>query len=292
MLRGVDRLHGTSGEFEVLRCTECGSARTLPYVPPESLGELYPDDYTAYAFPDNPALRLLAVSLSEARYWRAVRSEPLNRLRVGPRGRVLDVGSGRGDLGLILQRLGWDVLGLEPSGPACAEAAERGVPTVHATLQSAGADLEGPFDVVVFNHSLEHVTEPIDDVRKARELLRDGGELIVVVPNFGSWQRVRFGTFWFHLDLPRHRSHFTQLGLSRLLGRAGFGDVVTGTTGTADGLPMSLQYRAFGRRRFDHGVGRYAALGATLAAVPLTSLANRLAGSGDIAHAVATKRAG
>jgi SAM-dependent methyltransferase len=156
-------------------------------------------------------------------------------------------------------------------------------------LASAGEVL-GTFDAVLFNHSLEHVAEPLDDLLLALGLLRKGGIAIVASPNFESWQRRRFGTYWFHLDLPRHRSHFTPEGLERLLRRAGYADVRVGTATTADGLPLSVQYRAFGRRRFDHGAGQYAAVAATLFAVPVTVALDRAAGGGDVVHAVAVKR--
>jgi SAM-dependent methyltransferase len=291
-LRGRDRLHATPGEFEVFVCASCGSGRTLPYVAPERLGELYPEAYTAYAMPVNPLSRVLSTGLFETRYWRALHVDPLRRLSSLTPGRLLDVGSGRGDFGVVLQRKGWKVVGLEPSAQASEVARRRGVATELGTLATTGTELPGGFDAVVFNHSLEHVVEPVDDAEVALSLLRDGGLVIVSAPNFASWQRRRFGTYWFHLDLPRHRSHFSPPGLRQLLSRAGFADVAVGTSSSADGLPMSLQYRRFGRRRFDRGVGYYAAVAAILLSVPATAAANRAAGSGDILHAVAVKPRG
>jgi SAM-dependent methyltransferase len=289
-LRGVDRLHGTRGDFQVAVCSSCGAGRTLPLVPTEQLGELYPDDYNAFRLPTEPVARLLATALFEARYQKALRSVPLRALRSLTAGRLLDVGSGRGDLGVVLHRRGWEVVGLEPSPDACEEACGRGIRSLRGTLTSAGAKLDAPFDAVTFNHSLEHVVEPLDDLVHARGLLRDGGIVIVSVPNFGSWQRRRFGTYWFHLDLPRHRSHFTPAGLERLLRRAEFAEPRVGSGTTADGLPMSIQYRALGGSRFDHGAARYATVAVSLLATPVALALNRLAGSGDVVHAVAVKR--
>jgi len=44
---------------------------------------------------------------------------------------------------------------------------------------------------------------------------------MISVPNFGGWQRRRFGDRWYHLDLPRHRVHFTAEAVGRALERAG-----------------------------------------------------------------------
>src|SRR5438105_1870319 len=270
-LRGFDRLHGTPGSFEVHVCDSCGSGRTFPLVPSGELARFYPESYNAYALPSNRLPHLLATALFRRRYGKALRRGPLRALRGLPPGRLLDVGAGRGDLGVVLGEHGWQVTGLEPSADACKEGRRRGVSMVHGTLGTAtAAELGTGYDAVVFQHALEHVVEPRTDLGRTLELLRPGGLLLVTLPNFGSWQSRRFGSAWFHLDLPRHRAHFTAAGVERLLGRTGFTDVRTTTSTSADGLPMSLQYRAFGGRRFQSGAGRYAFIAATLAALPVT----------------------
>lgn len=105
--------------------------------------------------------------------------------------------------------------------------------------------------------------------------------LLVTVPNFGSWQSRRFRGAWFHLDLPRHRSHFTPAGLERALRAAGFEHPEVTSSTTADGLQLSLQYRFFGRRRFRSGVSLYATVALSRALLPLTEVANALGGGGD-----------
>ena len=45
--------------------------------------------------------------------------------------------------------------------------------------------------------------------------------LLVGVPNLASVQARLGGDRWFHLDLPRHRTHFTPAGLRALLERHG-----------------------------------------------------------------------
>jgi len=200
------------------------------------------------------------------------------------------VGAGRGDLGVVLSAHGWDVTGIEPSAEACAEGRRRGVEMVHGTLNDSDPEeLGDDYDAIVFQHALEHVVEPREDLLRARELVRSGGLLVVAVPNFDSWQRRRFGGDWFHLDLPRHRSHFTPAGLERLLVSAGFESVELTTTTTRDGIPNSLQYRLFGRRRFQAGPALYATAALSLALLPLSAAANALGGGGDELGATAAR---
>jgi SAM-dependent methyltransferase len=288
-LHGTDRLHGTRGAFGVAVCERCGSGLTLPVVDESSLGAFYPESYNAYALPPQRVLRAAATMLFRYRYWRAMRRAPLGALADLRPGRLLDVGGGRGDLGVVLRSSGWRVTSLDPSEAACREARERGVEAVTGTLRSASAQLAGPFDAVVFQHSLEHVVDPEASLRSARELVADDGLLIVTLPNFGSWQRRRFGADWFHLDLPRHRSHFTARGLGAALERAGFSDIDLSTSSSADGLPMSLQYRRLGRR-LDSGALRYLAAAVSLATAPATAALNAATGGGDILHATAVRR--
>lgn len=273
-------------------CPECGSGRTLPIVDEDSLAAFYPEGYTAHVRPPTPLYGFLSTWLARWRYGRALQRPPLSALRARPAGRLLDVGSGRGDLGVELSRRGWRVTGVEPSERASAEARSRGRAVERGTISEVAERLDPGFDAVVFQHSLEHVTEPLDDLEAAREVLREGGLLLVSVPNFDSWQRRRFGSAWLHLDLPRHRSHFSAPGLELLAERAGFEVASVHTSTHPDGLPMSAQYRLLGRRRFDHGILLYASVGLSLVLVPLSAALNGIAGGGDVLDLVAVKGSG
>ena len=60
-----------------------------------------------------------------------------------------------------------------------------------------------------------------------RSWLRPGGGLLVGVPNLDSLQAVIGGGRWYHLDVPRHRVHFTPGGLHELLRARGFAVIST-----------------------------------------------------------------
>jgi 2-polyprenyl-3-methyl-5-hydroxy-6-metoxy-1,4-benzoquinol methylase len=251
-------------------------------VPPEALARFYPASYGAHGVPGSSLSRLLVSARVRWRYTRVLRRHPLGTIRQLPAGRLLDVGAGTGDLGVALEGRGWKVVGLEPSGEACRQARRRGLEMVEGTLETANlAELGSEYDAVVFQHSLEHVVNPSEDLARARGLLRRSGLLVICLPNFRSWQSRAFGSAWFHLDLPRHRTHFTATGLERLLRESGFEETTLTTATTTDGLPMSLQYRVFGQRRFRSGAALYLASLFSLALVPLSLLLNAFKGGGD-----------
>ncbi len=288
LLRAPDRLHGTPGVFSVARCGGCGLGVTLPVATPEQLATFYPRTYGAYGFPTG-VLGLCSAAIRRLQSWQALRTAPLESLVRMPPGRLLDVGCGRGDLGSWFIEREWTAVGVEPSPEACALARSRGLDARAGTLPEVELP-PGSFDAVVFRQSLEHVSDPLSDLCRAHEALRDGGLLAVSVPNFGCWQRRRFGGHWFHLDLPRHRFHFDAGALEGALARAGFEDIQILTSSSTAGLPASIQYAIAGRCLFPGGLPLRVASASCALTLPATSILARLAGEGDVLHALAHKR--
>nr|MDQ6915654.1 class I SAM-dependent methyltransferase [Actinomycetota bacterium] len=100
-----------------------------------------------------------------------------------------------------------------------------------ATVRTAGiedADLAaGSLDAITCWHVFEHVADPGVATGRLADWLRPGGVLLAATPNLASLQARLGGPRWFHLDLPRHRTHFTVAGLHALLRRHGLEPVAT-----------------------------------------------------------------
>jgi len=280
VIEGRDRLEGTPGEFAVVTCASCGAGRTLPPVATHELGRFYTAGYRAHALRRDGLYARLR-DLGQRLRWRSeLRRFPLDALAETP-GSVLDVGCGHGDLGAALVARGWSVAGLDPSTQAVENARARGIDAHVGTI--ADADLgDASFDVVTMLHSLEHVVSPLDDLRSAHARLRPGGLLIVVLPNYGCWQRKRMGSRWFHLDLPRHRTHFTEAALRHAAEQAGFVDVRTADAGDPGALIGTLQYRFYDRIVL--GSGWRSALWQFAASLlaPAIAVLDRMAGERDL----------
>jgi len=141
--------------------------------------------------------------------------------------------------------------------------------------------------VAVFHHSLEHTLDPLGDLTKACVALRPDGLALVTVPNFASWQRRLFRDRWYHLDLPRHRTHFTSAGLRIALQRAGLNVISVTTSSSTVGLPASVQYAVFGYCLFPDGLRLRVASGLCVLLLPVARLLDVVGGGGDQLHVVA-----
>jgi len=285
-IAGRDRLLGTPGAFDVGICAACGSGTTLPKVEPAALAAFYPEVYGPYADADGRVTAAISRGIRAAQGRLALRRFPLAAVAGRAPGRGLDVGCGRGDLAAQLIGHGWAMAGIEPSPSACDAARARGVDARTGTLDTVALE-PGAYDLVVFQHSLEHTTDPRGDLERVRAALAPGGIVVITVPNFGSWQARRFRDRWFHLDLPRHRTHFTRAGLERVFGHAGLQARAIATSSSTVGLPASIQYAVAGRCLFPGGMGLRVAAGLCVLTVPFSRLADRLGGGGDQLHAVA-----
>jgi 2-polyprenyl-3-methyl-5-hydroxy-6-metoxy-1,4-benzoquinol methylase len=112
------------------------------------------------------------------------------RSRLSPSARVLDVGCGDGQFALAVAASGARrVLGLDFDGEAVARAREAaarsGLPCEFREEDVGKLSAEEPFDFVVLNDVTEHLSDR--ELRRLlteiRDVLEDGGELIIHTPN-------------------------------------------------------------------------------------------------------------
>lgn len=105
---------------------------------------------------------------------------------------VLDVGCGRGGFGAALKeaRLEADrpvsVTGIEADAEAAATARQRYDQVVTGLFPHDLPD-GSAFDCIVFNDILEHLVDPWDALRRARDLIRPGGSVVASIPNMRYW---------------------------------------------------------------------------------------------------------
>ncbi len=219
---GRDRMHGQPGSFPVVRCRRCLLIRTTPRPTLEGARSYYPDFYAPYH---------LQEAATSGRQRNGILGRWARRLRLdGTRellppalkpGRALEVGCASGAFLAKLRSRGWQVQGIEPSAAAAERASALGLQVYVGPIETA-PEPDRQFDLVVASHSLEHLHDPLDSLRRVRQWARPGALLSCAIPDAGGFLLRRFGADWYDLDLPRHLFHFTPATFTNLLARVGW----------------------------------------------------------------------
>jgi len=218
--------------FSLFICNGCGLTTCFPRLLDDDLKPWYRGTYHGWwhhraSHPFHPIIN----------FFQRLRSNSVHSHKLS--GRLLDVGFGDGTFLKYMSERGWATFGLE-----------RSELYLHLGRRISGGSRlrrvsskahEGPaayFDVITLWQVLEHVEDPLLLMKRLRRMLKPDGVLIISVPNFESMQSQLGGDRWFHLDIPRHRTHFTPRTLSKLLARAGLRSIEV--------THFSFEYNVFG----------------------------------------------
>ena len=108
----------------------------------------------------------------------------------------LDVGCGMGRYLIAAQRLGFDVIGFEPSVNHARVAAQHFHLPVITDYFSADRVAGKKFDLMILSHVIEHIYDPKSFIHELVSLLKPGGVLIVITPNNESLLARAVGKAW------------------------------------------------------------------------------------------------
>lgn len=144
-------------------------------------------------------------------------------------GRLLEVGTARGDFLAEASFAGFEPLGIEAERASAEEARHRSGVDV---LVGWAEELDLPpdaFDAVCMWHVLEHIPQPLLVLSAVRRSLKPGGRLFCEVPNAGGQMARALGERWDYLDPGHHVGFFDPGSLRTALGATGYVEVETAT---------------------------------------------------------------
>jgi len=215
--------------MDVLQCAECHLIFRYPLDDVQESWRYYQKSYKS-GFVTGIPERLLDSYLEKdfAGSPLDVRSKIEVLRAVCPTGRVLDYGCSWGYTVWQLQKAGYEAVGFEVSKPRAEFGRRRlGVPILDDFWALSSVELRGKFDVVFTNHVVEHLTNIKETFDLFTELLRPGGLVFHVLPNFEG-RTARAGAFW-HWIGRDHPVAPTAAFFSRVLPRHGMRKIVVGS---------------------------------------------------------------
>ncbi|MFY9265513.1 MAG: class I SAM-dependent methyltransferase [Solirubrobacterales bacterium] len=190
--------------WSLVRCQECGLCYLNPRPTSDEIDRYYPRAYFTTGRDIQSQHRRYA---AEARYLAGLTP-----------GNLLDIGCAEGDFPAFMRDRGWAVAGFEGSRSAL---------NPHRIEIRRGRFPEDcdfsadSFDAITAWAVIEHLHDPMSALRTIHNLLKPGGSLVFLVPNFRSVHS-RLARFE---DIPRHLYFFTPDTARSCLAAAGL-DVV------------------------------------------------------------------
>ncbi len=224
-LRGADdRFWGLADDFDYQRCPTCGALILDPRPEPSAIGRFYGGYYP------ETLLRWMRQRAQEGRPvgWAGrvrargflLRTERLG-LPFNSSTKILDVGCGLGAfLGSIQRFSGAKGQGVDFS-PDCAQFARevQGVPVDVGELRAQNYP-DQSYDYITAWHYLEHVYDPLAELKEMARLLKPGGVLMIETPT-PDLLAALFRRSWLYLMPPTHLYHYRPDTLRSLMAQAG-----------------------------------------------------------------------
>lgn len=216
-VRLTDMIQHKPGSFTLERCKGCGHIFQNPRLSIEGLNFYYKDFYDGLGEDDLDFI----FGASETAY------EDRAKIVVGeaePRA-WLDVGGGHGHFATAARehwpKTRFDGLDMSES---IEEAARRGwVDTGHRGLfPDLAPSIAGQYDVVSMSHYLEHTRDPKAEVDAAKIALREGGLLMIEIPDPESGFGTLFRRYWLPWFQPQHQHFVSYPNLRKILEERGF----------------------------------------------------------------------
>ena len=234
-----EMMFGTREQFDYFRCGDCGCLQIASV--PENMGDHYSNGYYSCRelgdlsprFTERMKRRLLYPRMTRSKLgWNDRIGDALRKVGSGPPLQhwinylegplpldlpILDVGCGSGEDLLGLSNCGFTrLLGVDPYLKESLHY-ESGLEIRKCQL----ADITDRFGLITFHHVFEHLENPIETLVTARNLLEQGGRILIRIPLSDSKACEVYRENWVQLDAPRHITLQTRKSMEYLATKAG-----------------------------------------------------------------------
>ena len=188
----------TKEDFLIYECKNCGLLYTDPRPSKDKIGNYYKSE-EYYSHQENKKGFIPKVYETVKGFNLKTKYEMAARgLKEGA---VLDIGCGVGDFLQIMENHGWKATGIEPSEQA-KEIARKKIQAKLLDINEINDLEDGYFDLITMWHVLEHVDDIKEEVYQLERLLKKGGRLVLVLPNFKSYDAQFYKAQWAAYDVP------------------------------------------------------------------------------------------
>lgn len=201
----------TDKAYQLAYCSTCKSISTFPLPTDAELTDIYQNKYSY----DVHFLIEQEKRFRAREYARLIQQQPNVKT-------FLEIGCMYGFLLEELKKTTLDASGIEIDPKAVAHSQQQGLNVKESNLEAFLDAPHSKYDMIFMSHVLEHIVHPMEQFKKVREVLNPGGQLMIIVPNAGSFSARLFGKFWGYWQVPVHITHFTEASLRYVVEQNGF----------------------------------------------------------------------
>ena len=130
---------------------------------------------------------------------------------------IVDFGCGTGGFMSSLKKKKYNVVGVDSNKKARDKCLEKKLTTFKSIK-----DFKENIDAITFWHSFEHVSNPNEILNQIINQSKNNLTVVIALPNYRSFDAQHYGAFWAAYDVPRHRFHYSQIGIKKLMKSHGF----------------------------------------------------------------------
>ncbi len=214
--KAKEMMIGFRDEFRYFQCAQCEALQIDAF--PENIAKYYPQNYysfsnflgrkfkgfsgklktwsyNAYLFRSN------LIQKSSAFLFPAHQFDFFKPLNISRDSRILEVGCGNGNKFLYpLAEMNFrNILGCDPFIEKEIQY-NNGLKIVKKEV----FEMTGEWDVIIYDHSFEHVSNPKENLNKVYSLLSDKGVCVLRIPTVPCFAWTHYREHWVQLDAPRH----------------------------------------------------------------------------------------
>tara|TARA_B100000315_G_C14531973_1_gene566633 strand:+ start:177 stop:1151 length:975 start_codon:yes stop_codon:yes gene_type:complete len=214
----------------ILRCLGCGLAFVQPLPSEDEINNFYVQQYSlAHKSYDKKSFLDGLISSFSGIFLSMRLRERFRYLKdkgISVAGKkVLEIGSANGQFLAALRKKGADVVGVEPSRVESENSAKKfNIKPIATNIDCLLPKQEATYDIIFSYHILEHLRDPLKELKNIKHLLKEDGYLIGEVPFTPGNVEALAGVIKKSVFDNLHLFHFNSKSILSLLEKADFSD--------------------------------------------------------------------
>lgn len=199
----------------LLICKNCGLIWQENFPNNSELIDFYKNKY--YKINNNDLInRTHGNETRELNYKRSLFTFKSIKKKISKSKSLLDVGCGNNDLLIIAKKNNYDCKGLEISKEAAQKLINQGIDVFIGTIEEFSREVDRKYEIITLFHVLEHLYNPLHDLKRLKNFLKDDGTLIIEVPDIDSKKaRSNIGSWWL-FQPNEHLFYFNEVSLRNI----------------------------------------------------------------------------